>query len=312
MNLSFCYTLVKMALPQFLGIGVAKGGTTWLHEGLAAHPEIWMPPLKEINYFANGMNKQPTLFQSFFDKRFRNLARIRKYLRLYLRNNYIFEPVWKQHWMFRYFFRRKNKSWYNSLFFPGPQQIAGEISPVYMKLRSETVAGIKKMLPEAGIIVFLRNPIDRAKAQILWDYMGGDGPHNLGSIDQEACLKHIEKYASRHEYDYPRVLQAWENHFPPEQMFVAFFEELQDCPDDLLLRIYRFIGVEASPRHFPGTLRQRVNENKNKPELPAALDLVLAEKYLPQLQVLAKRFNGYPQKWLEEAEEILKNPRTSV
>ena len=37
--------------PSFLGIGTARAGTTWLHANLRRHPEIWLPPLKELHYF---------------------------------------------------------------------------------------------------------------------------------------------------------------------------------------------------------------------------------------------------------------------
>jgi len=34
-------------LPDFLGIGVVRGGSTWLWENLRQHPEIWLSPVKE-------------------------------------------------------------------------------------------------------------------------------------------------------------------------------------------------------------------------------------------------------------------------
>jgi hypothetical protein len=39
-------------LPNFLVIGAAKSGTTSLHHYLRAHPQIYLPKIKEINYFA--------------------------------------------------------------------------------------------------------------------------------------------------------------------------------------------------------------------------------------------------------------------
>jgi len=46
------YREVNMTLPTFLGIGVLRGGTTWLHELLASHPNIFVPTRrKEIFYF---------------------------------------------------------------------------------------------------------------------------------------------------------------------------------------------------------------------------------------------------------------------
>jgi hypothetical protein len=37
--------------PHFLGIGAQKAGTTWVFENLRLHPEIFMPPPKEIHFF---------------------------------------------------------------------------------------------------------------------------------------------------------------------------------------------------------------------------------------------------------------------
>jgi len=39
------------AQPDFLCVGAQKGGTSWLYQQLAAHPDFWMAPLKELHYF---------------------------------------------------------------------------------------------------------------------------------------------------------------------------------------------------------------------------------------------------------------------
>jgi hypothetical protein len=38
-------------LPDFLGIGAQKSGTTWLHAQLAEHPQLFLPAEKEVHYF---------------------------------------------------------------------------------------------------------------------------------------------------------------------------------------------------------------------------------------------------------------------
>lgn len=38
-------------LPDFLGIGAQKSGTTWLHTQLKAHPDLFLPEEKEVHYF---------------------------------------------------------------------------------------------------------------------------------------------------------------------------------------------------------------------------------------------------------------------
>src|SRR5579864_5427870 len=41
-----------LVMPTFLGVGAMKCGTTWLFGQLGAHPDIYMPPLKELHYFS--------------------------------------------------------------------------------------------------------------------------------------------------------------------------------------------------------------------------------------------------------------------
>ena len=40
-----------LTLPDFLGIGAQKAGTTWLHENLRCHPSLYLPDEKELHYF---------------------------------------------------------------------------------------------------------------------------------------------------------------------------------------------------------------------------------------------------------------------
>jgi Sulfotransferase domain len=53
-NLLFQYGMRntrKLSLPDFLGIGIDKAGTTWLYEVLDKHPEVFVSRQKELNYF---------------------------------------------------------------------------------------------------------------------------------------------------------------------------------------------------------------------------------------------------------------------
>ena len=42
--------------PDFIGIGAEKSATTWIFECLREHPEIYMAPKKNINYFDDPQN----------------------------------------------------------------------------------------------------------------------------------------------------------------------------------------------------------------------------------------------------------------
>lgn len=43
--------------PDFLGIGVQRAGTTWLHNCLTEHPELFLPKKKEIHFFDRQYDK---------------------------------------------------------------------------------------------------------------------------------------------------------------------------------------------------------------------------------------------------------------
>ncbi len=47
---------MKQTDIDFIVVGVQKGGTTSLHRYLSAHPEIFMPENKELDYFSNDSN----------------------------------------------------------------------------------------------------------------------------------------------------------------------------------------------------------------------------------------------------------------
>lgn len=40
-----------MTIPDFLGIGAQKAGTTWLYEHLRPHPDLFLPDTKELHFW---------------------------------------------------------------------------------------------------------------------------------------------------------------------------------------------------------------------------------------------------------------------
>jgi Sulfotransferase domain len=46
----------KLPLPDFLVIGAQKSGTTSLYEYLRSHPQVFMPDIKELDFFTAGIN----------------------------------------------------------------------------------------------------------------------------------------------------------------------------------------------------------------------------------------------------------------
>ena len=73
-----------MVMPNFLIIGAAKAGTTSLYEYLKQHPQIWMSPIKETNFFA--LEGETLGFRGPGDHNYINnfsITKIESYLKLF-------------------------------------------------------------------------------------------------------------------------------------------------------------------------------------------------------------------------------------
>jgi hypothetical protein len=56
-----------MTLPTFIGIGVPRAGTTWLHQLLLAHPDVYLPSRrKEVRFFDRHHDEGQEWYEGFF------------------------------------------------------------------------------------------------------------------------------------------------------------------------------------------------------------------------------------------------------
>lgn len=53
-------------MPDFLGIGAQKAGTTWLHAQLARHPQLRLPAEKELHFWNRYYDRGIAWYQSCF------------------------------------------------------------------------------------------------------------------------------------------------------------------------------------------------------------------------------------------------------
>ncbi len=56
----------ELVLPQFLGIGVVKAGTTWLHRNLFEHPDLYLPVQKPVFFWDRHRERGLELYSRIF------------------------------------------------------------------------------------------------------------------------------------------------------------------------------------------------------------------------------------------------------
>lgn len=283
--------------PHFIGIGAQKAGTTWLWANLGSHPDIWMPPIKELHYFTRSPDyPSPNWLAStgvggrFFGRKPRQQF-MRRWLRARLQKHLPI-PDWALlRWEMRYFFAHYSDEWYISLFEPGAGQVTGEISPAYCILNALDVARVKTLLPDVKIIFMLRNPIERAWSQIRFD-----------KAHEESLATVVAFVNGAHQSlrsNYVRTINHWRASFGEEQFFLGFYEDVQHHPQQLLSQLCDFLGVRQVAVD-PEQLNRRVHASAVS-EMSGQIELFLVQRFLPQLEELSSMVGHYATTWYEEA-----------
>jgi hypothetical protein len=218
-------------LPTFFVAGAGKAGTTSLHSYLAQHPDIFMSPVKEPCFFADEI-RCGARSQSF-EKHVRR--RIPPDFDAYLR---LFENVREE-------------------------RAIGESSAAY--LWSETAASnICAAIPDARIILILRDPAERAFSQYL---------HQLSvGLTKSTFREHLERclHTDRSQISiyhpfleaglYAAQVQRFLDHFPLQQIRIYWYEEAWRDPAALFRDLFEFLEVD--PDFQPDT-SQRVLERRS-------------------------------------------------
>ena len=204
---------MQQRLPEFLGIGTQKGGTTTLQRLLEQHPQVYLPPRKELHYFSLHYGE--------------------------------------------------GEAWYRQQFAEAaPEQRCGEITPYYL-FHPQAPERIKSLLPEAKLIVLLRDPVERALSQVFHSQRLGLEPLPLeqalaaeserlaGADDVLAAVNGRHQSHQEHSYlarsRYELQLQRFEACFAADQIVLRRSEDLFERPEQVWIDLLHHLGLQQIP-----------------------------------------------------------------
>jgi len=219
--------------PNFFMVGVVKGGTTSLHHYLSQHPEIYMSPVKETNYFSRG-----DIDIKAFSKDYAHDVNVdlRKF----------FAGDMKQTIHIAHIAAEQD---YNRLFSNvGKEKAIGEASNSYI-LYPNTAKEISKQVPNAKIIMMLRHPAERAYSQYVMNLrLGKTLSTDLINEFTEDDAKAVKGWGANHQYLsiglYYEQIKRYYDVFPPEQILVCWYGEYRKEPQKVVRSIYEFLEVD--------------------------------------------------------------------
>jgi hypothetical protein len=209
-------------LPDFLIIGTQRGGTTSLYKYLVQHPNLSHALTKEIRFFDLNYHRGLPWYRSRFPSRRRSEMSGRR---------------------------------------RGAEPMVGEASPDYL-FHPLAPARVAHDLPEAKLIVLLRNPIDRAFSHYWHQVKRGHEtlsfpeavaaePERLaGELDRILSDPSYVSY-ERHHHSYLArgiyvdQLAAWLELIPRGRFLIERSEDFFSDPAVVFKRVLAFLGLPA-------------------------------------------------------------------
>jgi hypothetical protein len=141
-------------------------------------------------------------------------------------------------------------SWYLA-HFEGAEagQLRAEASPAYIwdPAASQAIHAFNAALK---LIVLLRDPVERAFSQYRYYIQRG----TLSDLSFESALEQRPDLISRGQY--AEQLARYTALFPEDQLFIGFFDDIQQDNRALLLSVHNFLALEP---HIPQNIDARSN-----------------------------------------------------
>jgi hypothetical protein len=233
---------VEGRFPDFLVIGAQKSGTTWLHGNLLYHPEVWLPPVKEINYLnqrfapsASGWEGTGRVRQAQEVKRyFESLPELRGVQVSRARAVELCSRL------------ELDEDGYRSIFAcADPDQVCGEVSPEYCMLPREAIRHIVAQRPAIRVILVVRDPVERAVSNMTMAFRLGYGP------DPAIAVPDADLGVFTTRSNYPAMIARWRSLLPAGSLHILAYDDLRDSPGQFLREVCRILGVLPDLRLFP-------------------------------------------------------------
>lgn len=229
-----------MAMPQFVGIGAQKAGTTWLYDMLAQNPSVWLPPLKEVHFF--DLFRAPPERR---EKRALHIAGVAKRLEKgKLDKGSDGDGVAKAEFLRTLLGKDMlTQEWYGSIFDhpDAAGRVTGEITPAYLELDDTEMERLAGMLPATKFVLVIREPKARALSQLKMAVARSNSGDVGGKKDWAFYLKKIQ---TNTRGNYQSAIPRWQKFIPAERLLILPFSLVRDNPAGLLRQVEDFIGAQ--------------------------------------------------------------------
>jgi len=199
-------------LPNFIIIGASRSGTTSLYHYLRQHPEIYMSPIKETNYFAfdSEFKYKPDEQNKFRIRSFDDYIKLFKHAKL--------------------------------------ERAIGEASPRYLSTPL-SARRIHNLLPDIKLIAILRNPVDRIYSAYLARIRRKREYRNFSDfVESEISNFSYESYVYSNLFPglYYSNLKRYTELFSSDNLKIFIFEDFISDKKNFFARLLKYLDVDTN------------------------------------------------------------------
>lgn len=273
--------------PDFVCIGAQKAGTTWIHDCLNDHPDVWLPPTKELHYFDSACPNQELLGIEAYP----HAGIVERYLTLRHR------PTPRTlRWVWRFGRREGTADWYRALFADGKEKgrRCGELTPAYSTLDERGVRFARRVLhSDCRIFLVIRHPAERTWSSLKMYYRWSE--KDIGRVSPETATAFARQPGNRLRTDYARMVRLWREGFG-EHFRVFLYDDLVDSPSAFINEVCAFIGISSiAGEEIP---RERSNADPERRHMPRGVREALDEIFEGAIEDLAGLVPEVAVRWL--------------
>lgn len=210
-------------MPNFFIVGAMKAGTTALYEFLKQHPQVYVPEVIKEPCFFRGDPKNHA---------------VGPHVRLDSPEGQAYLALFKE--------AREEKA-------------IGEASTDYLYYSAKSARNIKQYVPNARIIIVLRNPVERAYSNYVWALK--KCKETAQSFREALDLEEsriAEKWRSLWHYKakgfYATQVKDYLDAFGEDRVSVYLYEDLREDAGKTCRKIFAFLGIDDS--FEPNTSRE--------------------------------------------------------
>ncbi len=232
--------------PDLLIAGPQRTGTSWLYDNLRFHPRVLLSDPKELYFFNNLDRKDHPKFET--DELDGYLDHFRLTFRDFLRRN------------------RTMRHLYGERFWP---QVRAEATASYATLAPDVIDEVMLLNPKVRVVLMLRDPVGRAWSHAKKTLGRKEG--GMERVPEDEVRAYFRLGGQRQRADYEGMVANWSQRVRRGHLFLGLSEDLSKRPTELLMDLFRFLGVPADPKYVADEHRDRRQNPSEDSALPESL-----------------------------------------